>query len=413
LRVGWRDEHPVPDQIPPAASWFSIIREPPFCSRDKLSIGPFPCQFNWPVPVQEVVHPLRWPRIPPGERQDTMDVGVGLDATLGLSFDQHRALAREAARLGYTSLWTPAGLAQDAFQICAQWWMASREIVPGGLFTGISVVPVPLWTPVQLAASAGTVGELTGGRFILGIGSGGVHEPGYRRRLGLPDIAPLPLMRDYLLTVRRLLAGEAVDYVGAAVTLHGARLGFQPPPVPVYLGALGPRMLDLAGEAADGVLLNWCSPSQVAWSRQIVAEGARRAGRDPSAVRIAEYIRVCVDEDVEAARRALTRAVLGYALARPGTDKRLGYRGHFARMGFDQVLRDLEERRDRGASEAELIEAFPPELLRQIGYYGPAAGAREAFRTLAAGLDLAIVRVVAARSGYASALAAMHACAGA
>ncbi|MBX6771690.1 MAG: hypothetical protein IRY83_08185, partial [Chloroflexi bacterium] len=86
---------------------------------------------------------------------------------------------------------------------------------------------------------------------------------------------------------------------------------------------------------------------------------------------------------------------------------------HFARMGFDQVLRDLEERRDRGASEAELIEAFPPELLRQVGYYGPAAGAREAFRTLAAGLDLAIVRVVAARSGYASALAAMQACAGA
>src|SRR5919204_161800 len=83
---------------------------------------------------------------------------------------------------------------------------------------------------------------------------------------------------------------------------------------PVHLGALGPEMLRLGGELADGVDLNWCTPDQIAWSRERVAEGAARAGRDPAAVQVTEYIRVCVDEDVEVARRAFARAVMGYAL---------------------------------------------------------------------------------------------------
>ncbi len=339
-----------------------------------------------------------------------MEIGIGLDATLGLSFGQQRDMAREAARLGYASMWTPAGLGIDAFQVCAQWWSASSEIVSGGLVTGISVVPVPFWTAPQLAATAGTLGVLTGGRFILGIGSGAVHDEEQRRRYGIPAYPPVAMMRDYLVALRGLLTGQAVEYAGTAVVLHGARLGFRPPRVPLYLGALGPRMVRLAGEASDGVLLNWCSPEQVAWSRDLVVEGAGAAGRDPSDVRVVEYIRVCVDDDEDAARRAFTRAVLGYALARPGAKKELSYRGHFARMGFDDALNDLEARRDRGASEAEIIDAFPRDLLRKIGYYGPASGAAAAFRQLARGLDIAIVRVVPSRPGPEAAIATMRAC---
>jgi len=339
-----------------------------------------------------------------------MEIGVGLDPTIGLSFEQQREMAREAAKLTYTSMWTPAGLGIDAFQVCAQWWGASSEVVAGGLTTGISVVPVAHWTAPQLAATAGTVGLLTGGRFILGIGSGSIHDENQRQAYSLPAYPPIGMMRDYLVTVRDLLAGKAVEYSGPAVTLHGARLGFRPPHVPVYLGALGPQMVKLAGRHADGVLLNWCSPEQIAWSRELVAEGAQVVGRDPASVQVVEYIRVCVDEDEEAARRAFTRAILGYALARPGADKRLSYRGHFARMGFDEALSGLEERRDRGASQEEIIDAFPTELLKQVGYYGGAAGAAEAFKRLAQGLDLAIVRVVSVRPGPEAALATMRAC---
>ena len=148
----------------------------------------------------------------------------------------------------------------------------------------------------------------------------------------------------------------------------------------------------------------------MAASRAIVAKGARAVGRDPGDVAMIEYIRICVDDDVDAARRAFTKALMGYALAQPGANKALGYRGHFARMDFDETLTELEDRRDRGASEAELIDAFPVELARLVGYFGPAAGAAAAFRRLAEGLDTAIVRVVAARPGLESITAVMEAC---
>jgi len=124
-----------------------------------------------------------------------------------------------------------------------------------------------------------------------------------------------------------------------------------------------------------------------------------------------EYIRICVDDDEDTARRGLARAILGYALVRPGASKEAGYRGHFARLGFDAQLTALEEQRERGATDAEIIDAFPRELLQAVGYYGPAAGAGSAFRRIAEGLDIAVVRVVRARPGIESVRAVMGACA--
>ena len=343
-----------------------------------------------------------------------MDIGVGLDASLNLSFAEQALLSKEAAQLGYTSIWTPEGTGQDSFQVCAHRWAATREVVPDGLTTGIAVSPVMYRTPVAFAMSGGTMSELTGGRFILGIGSGGVYRPSDRRALGLPRLSALSMMRDYLTTIRALAAGEVVDHEGPTVTMRGVKLSISPPPrTPVYLGALGPEMLRLAGELADGAALNWCTPEQVDWSRQRIEEGAARAGRDPGDITVAEYIRVCVDEDAETARRAFARSAIGYALGpRVPTERErtLGYRAHWDRMGFAGALGELDRMRASGAPQAELVEAFPPELLRRVGYFGPAAGAAEAFRRLAEGLDVAIVRVVAARPGVDSVRAVMQAC---
>ena len=343
-----------------------------------------------------------------------METGVGLDATLNLSIDEQAEVSREAARLGYTSIWTPEGTGQDSFQVCAQRWQATRDVVPEGLTTGIAVSPVMYRTPVALAMSGGTMSELTGGRFIMGIGSGGVYRPAARRSLGLPRMSALAMMRDYLATTRALVAGERVTYEGPTVTLRGVRLGIAPPPrTPVYLGALGPEMLRLSGELADGAALNWCTPEQIAWSRERIAEGAGRVGRDPAEVKVAEYIRVCVDDDVDAARRAFARATMGYALGASvptERERQLGYRAHFERMGCSDELAELDRMRERGASRDEVADAFSPELLLSVGYYGPAAGAAEAFGRLSEGLDTAIVRVVAARPGVESVLATMRAC---
>jgi alkanesulfonate monooxygenase SsuD/methylene tetrahydromethanopterin reductase-like flavin-dependent oxidoreductase (luciferase family) len=202
-----------------------------------------------------------------------------------------------------------------------------------------------------------------------------------------------------------------VTYRSKHFSYQNVKLAIEPAPnTPVYLAALGPEMLRLGGELADGISLNWCSADMVAWSREIVNEAASTAGRDPSEIKLAEYIRICVDDDLEVARKAYTRAVMGYALGRPGAKRPMGYRAHFERMGFADDLSRIDEMHGRNAPMDEVIDAFPEKLLRHVGYYGPAAGAAEAFRSLAQGLDCAIVRVVASRPGIEATRAVMDAC---
>jgi alkanesulfonate monooxygenase SsuD/methylene tetrahydromethanopterin reductase-like flavin-dependent oxidoreductase (luciferase family) len=299
-----------------------------------------------------------------------VEIGLGIDSRFALSDADHRAIAREASALGYTSLWTPIGNTREPFDICTTWHQTS------GLLTGIAVAPVSAWPIDHLASVAKETLERTDGKFTLGIGAGQITQ------------APVRVMREAIDSLRARLPGAAV-----------------------YLGALGPQMLRLAGQRYDGAALNWCSADQVLWSRARVAAGARAAGRAPGAVRIHEYVRVCVDTDEESARAAFAKMVLTYALARPGADKTMGYRGHFARMGFDDTLSELESRRASGASEDELARLFPDELLRRVGYWGRPEGAREAFLRLASGLDIAVVRPVPPRrNDLAAARLAMEAC---
>lgn len=341
-----------------------------------------------------------------------MDFGIGVDASLGLSFEEQHTLVQEAARLGYKSAWTPSGPPfRDGFQVCAQWHGTTSQVVPGGLPTGIAVIPAPLWTVPSLVQQAGTLAALTGGQFTLGLGTGGIYGAEYQKTYGLPAWPVVRMMREYVTSLRGLFAGESVTIEGTSVNLHGLQMAGRPMQVPIFTAALGPQMLRLGGELADGISLNWTAPSMRAWCHEEVAKGASRAGRDPSSVTMSEYIRVCIDDDEEAARKSFVRAFMGYALARPGAPKTSGYRGHFARMGFDDVLNAIEARRDAGAAEAELIDMFPAEFLREVGYYGNAAGAPAALKRLSEGLDLAIVRIVGVRPGIEAARAVMNACA--
>lgn len=309
-------------------------------------------------------------------------------------------LVQKCAQLGYDSLWTPAGVTgRSIFQTCRDWWEATTKIKPEGLIVGTSVIPFPGWTAPTLAAESASLNEVTGGKFKLGIGLGAYPAEAFREQFGLRMVPPVAYTRDYLLSLRTLFGRETLTYNGSALQFRGVQLGIDAPKVPVYLAAMGPQMLRLAGEHADGVTPNWCSPEQTAWMRQRVAEGARRAGRDPSEVPFALYIRVCVDEDEEAARRALASQVLEYALARIGVPKDVGYRAHFARMGFDDVLTDLESRRDAGARMPELVDAMPSELLNKVGYFGHPRGAAEALKRLSTGVDEAIVRLITVREG--------------
>ena len=150
-----------------------------------------------------------------------MQIGVGLDPTLGLNWEQQREVSKEAARLGYTSIWTPEGNGQDSFHLCVQRWQATTEVVSEGLTTGIAVSPVMYRTPLSFAMEGGTVSDITGGKFIMGIGSGGAYRPAARAQLGVGRMSALALMRDYVTVVRGLVNGERVTYEGRDYNSEG------------------------------------------------------------------------------------------------------------------------------------------------------------------------------------------------
>lgn len=336
-----------------------------------------------------------------------MILGVGLDQRLGFRLDEYAQLGLEAQARGFESIWTHSMTIPDAFHACAAW---SNPATPGGTVprTGVGVIPaLRSWKLESLANQAATVSEISGGKFVLGIGTGGAGST-YWERIGLPN-RPISVMRDYVRALRTLLETGSVDTAGTALPPEELHLARPVPTVPVYLAALGPQMLRVAGAVANGVCLNWATPDQIAWSDEQITRGAEAAGRGRDEVPMSMYIRVCVDDDVAAARRAFGVQVLNYGLARPGVDPSLSYRGHFGRMGFDDLFVDLEKRRAAGTPVAELVDLVPDELLLSVGYFGTAEGAATRFAELAKGLDEAIVRVITTSRSTESVVATMDA----
>src|SRR5919108_1319873 len=167
---------------------------------------------------------------------------------------------------------------------------------------GPGVLPVPSRPPTLTAMGAATVHDASGGRFVLGLGSGWVRS------------GAVELVREYVRQVRAALRGDVVRSKGP-FPVEGFRLGLEPSgdAVPIWLAALGPRMVDLAGEVGDGVLLNWCSPERVAKAREELARGAERSGRELREVTIGVYVRACLGQEETHALEALGAAAAEYA----------------------------------------------------------------------------------------------------
>ena len=269
-----------------------------------------------------------------------MPTGFGIDPDQGLSESDELRLVRLAAELGYDSAWTPSGANAAAFDRCLRWHQAS------GLPVGISAVPASGRPASFYAEQARRLWDATKGRFTLVVGSGQMPRPAQT-------------MPPYLADLRPRLPAE----------------------MPLYVAALGPLMLAVAAELADGVALNWCTAQWVEWSRKAVAKAAHAAGR--AVPKVVEYIRTTVDPDPELARGIVAAAALRYALGVPA------YRRHFERMGFAEELRRIEA--SGGAPSPEFVSA--------IGATGVPGQTRRQFDRLATGLDLPIVRILVARPG--------------
>jgi 5,10-methylenetetrahydromethanopterin reductase len=177
--------------------------------------------------------------------------------------------------------------------------VAMREV--DGIEVGSAVLPIQNQHPVLLAQRALTLNTIAGGRFILGLGM--THQVVTEGMWGIPYDKPLRRMREYLDGLQPLLAGEAVNAVGETVTARGSLEIAGAPAPDVYLAALGPQMLKLAGRRTSGTLTWMCGPKTLAEHVGPALRGAaEEAGRPEGAVRVVAGLPISVTDDAAGAR---------------------------------------------------------------------------------------------------------------
>lgn len=324
-----------------------------------------------------------------------MDIGVGFNPQMPMATQIE--LTQEATRLGFDLVTTPEGPGQtyfhDSFQICLMRWMASKEIREGGITTMIAVSPVALRTPAGLAMSAQTLNMLTGGKFVMGVGTGRAYSGWYRKMWGLRDKSTVTLMRDYISAMKTLMTPEGSTATSPHFSYDNARLNINYAQPPIRLAALGPNMIQIGAELTDGLVLNNSSVAHIEKVvRPMVAEHAKAAGRDPSDIKIQQGVRLVIDDDIKAARRVLARGQIGEVSLSPTTTRGEAYQRHDLQQGYGEELAEVQAMLDRGMSEDDILDHYPEPLLKGA-YYGPMDGAVEAFRRLSAPLDVALLNV--------------------
>ena len=260
-------------------------------------------------------------------------------------------IAARAEELGYDSAWIPEVAGPDAFSLMTAIAARTKRIL---LASG--VIPVQIRTPVVYAFSAATVDAFAPGRVILGLGTSSPIIVG--KWHGLPYEQPLETLREATQIIRAVLGLQKTEFSGARYSSHGFRMPLMPQRIPIYFGALNDRMLRLAGEIADGVLMNWVPPHAIPEKIKQVRAGAEAAGRDPDEVDIACYVRTCVTDDPAPTRENLRRELTGYVPVPT-------YRNQFLTAGYqDEVLRALEKWNagDRKGAVAELSDRMVDEI---------------------------------------------------
>ncbi len=232
-------------------------------------------------------------------------IGLSIASHSGLPPARIGELAAAAERAGFGAVFVAEGHG-DALALCHPVAGATSRARVGTAVTNAALRP-----PVLAAKTAAQLDHAAGGRLVLGLGVG---NPIMNGRFGIAPFPPLQMIEEYVAVVRAVLAGN--PYSG---TLF--RTGMVPldsPParrdLPIYLGALGPRMLELAGRIADGVVLNLMSPAQAGEAAGLVRAAAAAAGRDPAGVEIVCVVHCCLSGDAAEAAAAARDVVPRYVL---------------------------------------------------------------------------------------------------
>lgn len=297
----------------------------------------------------------------------------------------HRSseVVARAEEWGYDMVYVPdQGFFRDPFVMLSH--IATRV---ERIRFGLAVTNPYTRNPAQIARAVGALADLRPEGFFLGLGSG--ERANLRDRLGAPRTKFLPLLRQTIEAIRDLLDGQTVSLETPAFVLRNVALEFAPEnPVPIYIATTSPAGYRLVGEIGDGLILgDMAEPEVVRQAVELVAEGARAAGRDPSKIAIVAWLSTVVTDDVAGAISKL-RPNMAMALGgmHPECRKALGF--------SEEQLAAIKKSSESGTISKEV---FSDADISKLAVIGPAEDCVEKMREIAArGVSQLAIRVPAA-----------------
>jgi probable F420-dependent oxidoreductase len=299
----------------------------------------------------------------------TLPVRMGITLPVPPDVDASLRTAEWAEAQGYDGVWLADVGEIDSLTLAAAIALRTRRVR-----IGTAIIPVYTRTPVVLASTAYTLAQLAPGRFILGLGaSSHLMIEGWH---GLKLERPLTRVKETALIVRQALTGEPTRFEGATLRSTGYKLS-QAAAVPIHLAALRAKMLELAGEIGDGVVVNLFPARILPRLLEHIAAGAARSGRKLEELEIVCRHQICVTANPAAARDLFRRRFAPY-FSTPVYNKFLAWSGH------EDAARAIAEgwrAKDRNATQAALTD----EIVDQIAIIGDEAHCHARLRELIRG----------------------------
>ncbi|MDQ6884999.1 MAG: LLM class F420-dependent oxidoreductase [Candidatus Dormibacteraeota bacterium] len=319
-----------------------------------------------------------------------MELGLALPYEANLSFAEMVELTNRAEDLGFDSVWMPEAYGTDAISILGALAARTSRI---RLATGI--INVFSRTPALIAQTAATMDMISGGRFILGLGTSG-HQviTGWH---GVPFEKPVQRMRETVQIVHSALRREPVRFDGEVFRLtHGLKLLMHPirAEIPIFLATLTPAGLRLTGEIADGWIPFLFSPERKDLFLDDLKAGAAAAGRRVDSLQVAPFMRVVVDEDRQRARDEVRPFVALY-VGGMGSRLKNFYKDTISRYGFADAAATIQDLYLTGR-KLEAIKRVPDTMVDTIALVGPAGLIKE---RLAACASAGVTTLIAAIQG--------------
>jgi F420-dependent oxidoreductase-like protein len=294
-------------------------------------------------------------------------------------------LIQEAERLGFDSVWSAEAWGSDAVTPLA--WIGAQT---KKIRLGTAIMQLPGRSPANTAMTAMTLDALSGGRFILGLGTSGPQVvEGWH---GVPFDKPLSWLREYVTIVRTIFAREKplefsgqryqIPYRGPGATglgkplksiLHGRR------DIPIYTGSMAPKSQEMSAEIADGLLLTCMHPERFEVIQPHLDAGFAKAGGGKSLATfdVAPTIACIVGDDLDACRAPLKMSLALYIGGMGAKDKNF-YNAYIRKVGYEAEAEKIQTLFLAGKRQ-EAIAAVPDALVDALHLVGPADRIRERF----------------------------------